>query len=120
MARYQHLPIFQAIYNLSLEIHQRVNDFPRTHKHSIGEKLKKIAYDLMELIIEANSAKEKTEFLRRSEVVLEKLKIYIRLCYDLKILGIKGFEYLCRTTDDIGRQINKWKEWSVKQAKITT
>lgn len=115
MARYQHLPVFQAIYDLILEIHKRVDRFPRVHRYSIGEKIKNIGFDLLDLVIEANSIKDKGPLLEEAERVLEKLKIYIRLCFDLEIMGSKGFEFLIRGMDEIGRQLNKWKEWSLKQ-----
>ena len=114
MARYQHLPVFQAIYDLILEIHNRADNFPRIHRYSIGEKIKNIGFDLLDLVIKANSVKDKGAYLQEAEDVLEKLKIYIRLCFDLKILSSKGFEFLIRKMDEIGRQLNKWKEWSLK------
>ena len=115
MARYQHLPIFQATYDLIIEIHKRTDNFPRVHRYSIGEKIKNIGFDLLDLIIKANSVEDKTIYLRQAEDVLEKLKIYIRLCFDLKILGSKGFEFITRKLDEIGRQLSKWKEWAEKQ-----
>lgn len=115
MARCQHLPVFQAIYDLILEIHNRVDNFPRVHRYSIGEKIKNIGFDLLDLVIKANSVKDKDIYLQNAEDILEKLKIYIRLCFDLKILSGKGFEFLVRKMDEIGRQLNKWKEWSLKQ-----
>lgn len=115
MARYQHLPIFQAIYDLIIEIHKRVDNFPRVHRYSIGEKIKNIGFDLLDLIIKANTAEDKTIYLRQAEDILEKLKIYIRLCFDLKILGSKGFEFITRKLDEIGRQLSGWKEWAEKQ-----
>ncbi|MDD2934871.1 MAG: diversity-generating retroelement protein Avd [Candidatus Pacebacteria bacterium] len=116
MARYQHLPIFQSTYDLTLEIHKRANNFPRMHRHSIGEKIKNTSIDLLDLIVTANSAKNKTMYLENAQNILEKLKIYIRICFDLKILGQKGFEFLTRKIDEIGRQLNKWKEWSTSSS----
>jgi hypothetical protein len=112
MAQYKHLPVFQDTYDLTLEIHKRVNNFPRVHRYSIGERIKIIGFDLLDLIIEANSAKIKTEFIDKAEKILEKLKIYARVCFDLKIMGNKGFEFMIRKMDEIGRQFNRWKEWS--------
>ena len=115
MARYQHLPIFQAVYDLILEIHKRVDNFPRIHRYSIGEKIKNLGFDLLDFIIQANSVKDKVNYLQQAENILEKLKIYIRLCFDLKIISCKGFEFLNRKMEEIGRQLNKWKEWAIKQ-----
>lgn len=117
MARYQHLPVFQATYDLTLEIHKRVDNFPRVHRYSIGERIKIIGFDLLDIIIEANSAKDKSVFLEKAEKILEKLKIYVRVCFDLKIMGEKGFEFMTRKIDEIGRQLNRWKEWSLKISK---
>ena len=117
MARYQHLPVFQDIYDLIIEIHKRVDGFPRIHRYSIGEKLKNIGFDLLDRIIKANSAKMKADDLAEAEYILERFKIYVRLCFDLKIVGHNGFEYLARKNESIGGQIAKWKDWSLKQAK---
>jgi hypothetical protein len=115
MARYLHLPVFQDTYDLNLEIHNRVDNFPRIHRYSIGEKIKNIGFELLDVIIEANSKKDKSLHLEKAEKILEKLRIYVRLCFDLKIMGGKGFEFLIRKMDGIGRQLNKWKEWSLKK-----
>jgi hypothetical protein len=118
MARYQHLPVFQDSYDLVIEIHKRVEKFPRIHRYSIGEKLKEISFNILDLIIKTNSLEQKTETLKEAEMLVEKLKVYIRLCYDLKIFGSKGFEYVVKKIDAINRQILKWKEWSLKQKSI--
>jgi hypothetical protein len=114
MARYQHLQVFQDTYDLTLEIHKRVDIFPRIHRYSIGERIKVIGFDLLDLIILTNSENNKYPHLEKAEKILEKLKIYIRICFDLKILGNRGFEFLIRKMDEIGKQLNKWKEWSLK------
>lgn len=112
MARYQHLPIFKAAYELNIEIHRRVNNFPRVYRYSMGERLKNSTLDFLDLMVRANSTRDKFEILSQSEFILEKLKIYIRTCFDLKIFGIKVFEYLVRKMEEIGRQLNNWKKWA--------
>lgn len=115
MARYKHLPIFQAAYNFNIEINKRVVNFPRLYRYSTGEKLKNSAFDLMNLIIKANSQVDRVMLLDAAEEILENLKLLVRMCYDLKIMGGKGFEYLARLMDDIGRQLCRWKEWAIKK-----
>ena len=116
MSRYSHLPIFQSAYDLNLEIHRRVENFPRAHRYSMGERLKNISLDLLELTIKANSQKDKLPFLSEMENQLEKLKIMVRTCFDLKIMGEKGFEFLIKKMDEIGRQLHGWKEWSAERS----
>jgi hypothetical protein len=117
MARYQHLPVFQDIYDLIIEIHKRTEKFPRIHRYSIGERIKIINFDLLDNIIKANSVKYKADYLTEATLILEKLKVYIRLTYDLKIMGNKGFEFLVKKMDSIGRQTIKWRDWSLKNNK---
>jgi len=112
MARYQHLPVFQDCYDYILEIHKRVEKFPRIHRYSIGERLKDLSFELLDLVVGANQVKDKRALLVKAIGVMEKLKIYIRLCFDLKILGEKGFEYMVRKLDCIGRQLTRWKDWA--------
>ncbi|EKE21664.1 MAG: hypothetical protein ACD_7C00161G0009 [uncultured bacterium] len=112
MARYQHLPIFQAAYDLNIEIHHRVDSFPRVHRYAMGERLKNLTMDFLDLMVQANSKVDKFEILEKSEFILEKLKIYIRTCFDLKILGCNVFEFLVRKIEGICEQLNKWKKWS--------
>ena len=69
----------------------------------------------MDSVIKANSVKDKKVLLQEAESILERLKIYIRLCFDLKILGRQSFEFLTRKMDEISRQLNKWKEWAMQQ-----
>ncbi|MEF3691684.1 MAG: four helix bundle protein [Candidatus Moraniibacteriota bacterium] len=114
MARYQHLPIFQAAYDLNIEIHRRVENFPRVHRYSMGERLKSLTMDFLDLMVKANSVQNKFEILTQSEFILEKLKIYIRTCFDLKIFGPRIFEFLIRKIEDICQQLSKWKNWSKK------
>jgi hypothetical protein len=60
MARYNHLPIFQAGYAFTLKIHQMTHFFPREHKYALGQRLKEISADFLDLIIIANSLEDKT------------------------------------------------------------
>lgn len=115
MARYQHLPIFREAYELNIEIHKRVDNFPRVHRYSMGERLKNMTLDFLDLMVKANSSADKFEILSQSEFIMERLKIYIRTCFDLKIFGCKSFEFLVRKIEEICRQLSKWKEWAKKK-----
>jgi len=112
MAKYNHLPIFQETYKLTLEIHQTVDQFPRAHKYVLGQRLKDITSDLMDLIVEANSKQEKAEILEQARLKLEKFRIHLRLSFDLKILGLKKYEYFSRIIEEISKQLSGWLDWA--------
>jgi four helix bundle protein len=112
MAQYNHLPIFQLTYQLTLEIHRATHQFPREYKYTLGQKLKEIVSDVLDMIVEANSAEEKTEILEGARLKLERLRIHLRLANDLEILGLKRYEAFNRTLEEISKQLSGWLEWS--------
>ena len=114
MAQYNHLPIFQRAYRLALETHRAVHQFPREHKYALGAKLKEVAAQLLDLIVEANSRTRKTEMLEDARIVLERFRIHLRLASDLEILGLKRFEAFNRSVEEISKQLAGWLEWSKK------
>ncbi len=115
MAQYNHLPIFQLTYQLTLEIHRATHQFPREYKYTSGQKLKEIISDLLDLIVVANSKEDKVEILEEARSKLEQFRIHLRLTCDLKILGLKRYEAFNRTLEDISKQLSGWLEWSKKK-----
>lgn len=115
MAQYNHLPIFQSAYRLTLEIHKTVPQFSREYKYTLGQKLKEIISDLLDLIVAANSKEDKTEILEEARAKLEQFRIHLRLACDLKILGLKRYESFNRTLEEISKQLSGWLEWSKKK-----
>jgi len=113
MAQYNHLPVFQTSYQLTLEIYQAARQFPREFKYSLGQILKEMASGLMNTIVEANSAEEKAESLERARLKLEQIRIHLRLASDLKILGLNRFEIFSRLAEEISKQLSGWLEWAV-------
>lgn len=115
MAQYNHLPIFQSVYKITLEIHQATRQFDREHKYTLGQKLKETISDLLDLIVEANSKEDKTETLEEARVKLERFRIHLRLACDLKILGLGRYEQFSRTLEEVSKQLAGWLEWSKKK-----
>ncbi len=116
MAQYNHLPIFQAVYDLNLEIYSASSKFSREYKYSLGQKLKEIIAELLDLIIIANSEKDKLPALKQARIRMERLKIHLRLSNDLKILGLKRYEKISRDLMEISKQLSKWTEWAGKNS----
>lgn len=108
MSRYSHLPIFQKSYDLTIRFFQETHNFSREHKFTLGQKIKDTILELLDWIIIANSAEDKRLALKEINLRVEKLRIYVRLCFDLKIIGVKKYEVLSKYIDEIGRMIGGW------------
>ncbi|MDF1498796.1 MAG: diversity-generating retroelement protein Avd [Patescibacteria group bacterium] len=87
------LPIFEKIYELILWIYPTVNKFPKTQRFVLGQQIENTILDLLKLIIQANSERNKLPHLKQASVELDKLRIIIRLTKDLKFLSVKQYEF---------------------------
>jgi four helix bundle protein len=108
MAQYAHLIIFQKAYDLTLRFFRETHNFPREHKFSLGQQMKDMSLALLDAIIEANGARDKKPVLERASARLERLRVYTRLAYDLKAIGMQKYEVLSKYSDEIGRMIGGW------------
>jgi len=109
MARYDHLPIFKSAYDLCLEIERQSNNFSRDYKYTIGVEIRALAHEIPALIMIANNHYDKKKFLEELWIKLEKLKLLIRLAFDLKCLrSLKHYERLSEILAEISRQNEGW------------
>ena len=117
MARYDHLSIFQKSYDLNLEIYKVTHNFPREYKYTLGQKMKEISANLLDLIVIINSQENKVPYFPKIRVQLERLRIQIRVAFDLKIVKGKKLEFLNRILEEISKQNEGWFDWARKQTK---
>ena len=113
--RYNHTKIFQSAYILTLEMHRAASRFSKEHKYTTGERLKNICSDMLDLIVIANSSASKLELLQKLDTQLEKIKIHLRITFDLKAISSGLFAVLSKQIDDVGRQFGGWRKWTEKQ-----
>ena len=114
MAQYNHLPIFQLGYKLTLEIYKTTCKFPREYKYTLGQKLKEISAEFLDFVVIANSLEIKLPAIKEAEIRLDRLKIHTRLAYDLKIINLGKYEEIFRSLEDLSKQLSGWKEWATK------
>ena len=112
MARYDHIIIFQKTYVLTVNIYKATGNFKKEYKYTLGERLKLICDDLLELIAIVNSAENKLEPLEKLNNKLETLRIHLRLAFDLKAISRGQLGELNRQIEEIGKQIGGWQRWA--------
>ncbi|MBI4993966.1 four helix bundle protein [Candidatus Wolfebacteria bacterium] len=116
MAKYDHLPIFKKAYDLCFEIEQQINNFSRDYKYTIGTEIRQISHEIPALIMVANNHYDKKKYLEELWIKLEKLKLLIRLAFDLKCLkSLKHYELLSGILTEISRQNEGWLKSASRQ-----
>ena len=81
----QELRVITDYYELMLWLIQRVEKFPRHHRHSLGVQIENRLHLILGLLLEAKYTREKRELLSRSNIELEILRFQLRLAQDLKV-----------------------------------
>ncbi len=87
-----------------------IDSFPRRQRFLIGERLQSLNAELLEMLIEAyySPKSQKKAILRKVNIKIEKIRYYLRLCYELGYYGSRKHHYLLEKLNEIGRMTGGW------------
>ena len=109
MARYENLPIFKRAMELTVKVEKVVRQFSRYNKYTLGAELRGQCHEVLALIAEVNSQRNKVEGLERLRLLLERIKIHVMLLREVR--GFPGRESFFQITElavDVSRQNEGW------------
>lgn len=83
---------------------------PRDQKFLIGDRIQNLVEDIMELFIDAwyLPGSEKKSRLLQANIKLEKLRYYVRLCYELGFYNSIKYEAIVKKIQEIGSMNGGW------------
>ena len=67
-----------------------------------------LALDILECLIEARYSKNKTHLLRQINLLLEKLRVLLRIAHHEKYLATNAYEYASREIQRAGQMTGGW------------
>jgi hypothetical protein len=109
MARYEHLPIYRAAFDLAVHVEKIVRNFSRYHKYSLGTELRERSRRVLERIMAANQSRERTALLAELRLELEQLKVLARLCHESGgFASTRAYLYVAEQVVEISRQNEGW------------
>lgn len=84
---------------------------PKLFKHSLGEKITALFIQLLELILIAGySGKDKKpEIINKASMMLDLLKYFLQLAFDLKAIDNKQIAALTAPLAEVGKMLGGWK-----------
>jgi hypothetical protein len=65
--------------------------------------------------VEARYSKDKSQILKRINLNLEKLRVLLRICFELKFLSTSAYEQAMSRLHEIGKMLGGW----IKQTQTT-
>jgi hypothetical protein len=110
MARYEHLPIFRAAFDLALHLEKIVKNFSRYHKYTLGTELRDRSRAVLQRVIAANTASQgRQEQLVQLRAELEQLKVLVRLCHQSGgFATTRSYLYVSEQVVGIAKQNEGW------------
>jgi four helix bundle protein len=103
-------PLFTRTYDLLLWLIPRVQQFPRTHRFGLGERIQRLALDFQDTLVAAgkSSGQQRRQHLQNADLQLAQLRVWMRLTRDLEILSIRRYEHVARSMNEVGRLLGAW------------
>ena len=116
MSKPSDLPLYLAVYKLLKYFYNLVAQFPKSYKHTLGESIINLTWQILDYVLEANALpnNEKVDSIRKSSVTFDKLKIRLRLAHELKLINDRRYAYLLKENEEIGKMLSGWQKWAEK------
>ena len=100
--------IITKVYDFLLYVVPAVSTFPKSQRYMLGERLEMASFDTLEILLEACYSQAKLPLLRQANIKLEKIRYYVRLCKDLKLINLHRYEVISKMINEIGMQLGGW------------
>jgi four helix bundle protein len=98
------------VYDFVLWLLPKVENFPRAHKFTVGERLTAAGLDLMTTIVETAYSREKDDLLQQANRRVNSTRYLLRLAKDLKLMSIDSYGFSVEKLDEIGRMVGGWRK----------
>jgi flagellar biosynthesis/type III secretory pathway protein FliH len=101
-------PIFEKWFKILDWLLDRTNSYPKNVRFSISQRIQNMALDIYEKIIEAIYTKKRLALLYGINMLLEKLRAYMRISYHRQYINLKQFEFIAVELNEAGKMIGGW------------
>lgn len=98
------------VYDFVLWLLPKVENFPRAHRFTVGERLTASGLDLMTTLVEAAYSRDKGDLLQQANRKINSTRYLLRLAKDLKLMSIDSYGFSAEKLDEIGRMVGGWRK----------
>lgn len=102
------LDIITTYYDFLLWVIPEIGKVPRSFRFTLGEKMEMKLYEILDGLVEAKYAAGKRALLARLNVALEQVRFQLRLCMDLKAMGLQKYETGSKMVNEVGKRLGGW------------
>jgi hypothetical protein len=105
--------VVQKAYELSIWLIRKVENFPRSYRFSVGDRLVQGILDLLLRLVDAAYSRDKFRILSEVNGMLNRLRFLLRLAKDLNLLTVDSYGHAAERVEEIGRMVGGWRKASV-------
>ena len=87
---------------------ERIDQFPKNQRYLLGQRLADAALDILELLVDASYARQKSSQLEKANRKMEVLRWLVRLAKDRNLLSSRQFEFSSRSLTECGKMVGGW------------
>ena len=100
------------LFTLLLWLMPATIKFPREQRFVLARSVQETALRFQECLIEAGvgHGRTRTRALARADVELTKLRFYLRLCQDMKLLKLNQYRHAAEMVAEVGRLLGGWRQ----------
>jgi len=102
-------------YEFALWLLPKTENFPKTYRMSLGDRLVTAVLDQLQMLVRASYAGDKMPLLRSASEHANELRYLLRLAKDLKVLPLKSYDFAAEKSDEIGRMVGGWMKSQVRK-----
>lgn len=86
----------------------QLDNFPRSRRFTLGERLEGCLLEVLEALVEAAYARDKSRSPARANLRLQVVRHLWRLCHELKVVPVRRYAHGAEQLESLGRQVGGW------------
>jgi len=115
MSNSQHLPLYLKIYQLIKFLYERVRNFPKQYKYTLGQNILDLTWQCLDLVLEADALPKEKKYPKILELSIsfDKLKVRLRMAQEINLISKRQFAHIqTYYLKEIGEMIGGWLKWA--------
>jgi hypothetical protein len=108
MPEHEDLPIFVKWVDFLKWLLLTTEKFPKKARFTFSDRINRLALDLLDDLIEARYSRQKTVALKRANLSLEKIRVLLRISFEIRLLPFKAYEHSMVSINEVGRMLGGW------------
>jgi four helix bundle protein len=103
-------PIFTKTFDLLAWLLPATLKFPREHRFVLAQRTQNAAFNFYEAITAASLSRQRDQFLDQADIELQRLRLYIRLCFRFQFFNQGQYEHVFDMIEEIGKILGGWRK----------